>query len=103
MLTEIKQKLPEEHCIAYYKSIRDDNTDDTLTGLVKWLHSQLLLLEKAKHITVENSPRSPQTQRKTSRSSNAATSDGGEKVKGANLIQLNVPYTPIETSLPEGL
>ncbi|KAJ8032361.1 hypothetical protein HOLleu_25872 [Holothuria leucospilota] len=83
MQSQIKQKLPEEHRIAYYKSVRDDNTDDTLAGLVKWLHRQLLLLEKAKPFAADNPPRSPQAHCKTFKSSNAASSDGVEKVKGA--------------------
>ncbi|XP_063962448.1 uncharacterized protein LOC135155912 [Lytechinus pictus] len=73
MLSQIKQKLPEEHCIAYYKGVRDDRIDDSLTGLVKWLYSQLLLLEKAKPNSGDNSPSPPQRQHKVYKSTSAAS------------------------------
>ncbi len=73
MLSQIKQKLPEEHRVAYYKNVRDDHTDDSLTGLVKWLYSQLLLLEKAKPAGVDSPSAPPPQQHRMTRSSNAAT------------------------------
>ena len=73
MLSQINQKLPEEHRIAYYKSVRDDHTEDSLTGLVKWLYRQLLLLEKAKPAGVDSPSTPPPQQYRMSKSSNAAT------------------------------
>ncbi|XP_072019604.1 uncharacterized protein [Amphiura filiformis] len=76
MLSQIKHKLPEDHRIAYYKSIRDSGDTDSLTGLVKWLHAHLMLLEKVKS-TVADAPAPPPPAkydfRKVSRSTNAAT------------------------------
>ncbi|PIK43785.1 hypothetical protein BSL78_19349 [Apostichopus japonicus] len=91
MLSQIKQKLPEDHRIAYYKSVRDDHTDDSLTGLVKWLYSQLLLLEKAKPISVDNASYVPTTQRRMSRSSNAATVNAGEWSQRSKINKFGVP------------
>lgn len=48
MLSKIKQKLPEDHCIAYYKSVPDGHIDGSLTGFVKWFNGQQLPLQKAK-------------------------------------------------------
>eukprot|EP00057_Strongylocentrotus_purpuratus_P005403 XP_003730892.1 PREDICTED: uncharacterized protein LOC100888831 [Strongylocentrotus purpuratus] len=71
MLSNIRHKLPEEHRIAFFKSVRDERTPDTLTGLVRWLYSQLLLLDKAKPAHTE-AP-TPYKNDKTSRSSNSVT------------------------------
>ena len=73
MLSQIKQKMPEEHRIAYYKSVRDGHNSDSLGGLVKWLHSQLLLQENAKSLFPEKPSSSETVQNKSTKSSNAAT------------------------------
>ncbi|XP_071950886.1 uncharacterized protein [Antedon mediterranea] len=75
MLSQIKQKLPEEHRIAYYKSVRDNDTGHSLTGLVKWLYSQLLLLEKAMPMTETESSSS------SKKASNAAVVSSAEGYK----------------------
>ena len=72
MLNQIKQKLPEDHRIAYYKGVRDELVEDSLTGLIKWLHAELTLLKKAK-LTNPDTPPSEQDSRKTFKSTNAAT------------------------------
>nr|XP_054771582.1 uncharacterized protein LOC129279496 [Lytechinus pictus] len=80
MLSNIRQKLPEEHRIAFFKSVRDEHTSDTLTGLLKWLYSQLLLLDKAK-LTHAETPM-PSKNDKTSRCSNSATVHPSPKQRG---------------------
>ncbi|XP_063971215.1 uncharacterized protein LOC135157940 [Lytechinus pictus] len=70
MLSQIKLKLPEEHRILYYKSVRDDNTDDSLSGLSKWLYQQHILIEKSKSTTSE----SLEPTKRVSKSFNAAMS-----------------------------
>ena len=69
MLSNIRQKLPEEHRIAFLKSVRDDATQDTLQGLNRWLYSQLLLLDKAKSAS---HPEPPTPYKRQTQSSNAA-------------------------------
>ena len=51
MLSSIKQKLPEEHRMGYYQSVRDKGTSDSLSGLTGWLREQLLLIEKCRPTT----------------------------------------------------
>ena len=70
MLSHIRQKLPEEHRLAFLKSVRDDiNTQDTLQGLNRWLYCQLLLLDKAKSAS---SSEPPAPYKRQTQSSNAA-------------------------------
>lgn len=73
MLGRVKQNLPEEHRIAYYKSVRDDHTGETLSGLVKWLYSLELLLEKAKPAGQGTVP--PPAPHKSLKSMNATSVD----------------------------
>lgn len=48
MLTQLRRKLPEDHHIAYLESVRDGKSDNSITGLVNFLHSYLTLLQKTK-------------------------------------------------------
>ena len=73
MLSQIKQKMPEEHRIAYYKSVRDEHSSDSLGGLVKWLHGQLLLQEKAKSPYPEKPNSTEIAPGRSTKASNAAT------------------------------
>lgn len=94
MLNQIRQKLPEEHRIEYFKSIREHHTPDTLGGLVKWLYSHLLLLDKAKPSSKEK-PVVPFNQtEKTTRSSNGATSTSTNYQQQANKQQ-HKPKCPL--------
>ncbi|XP_011670916.2 uncharacterized protein LOC100893156 [Strongylocentrotus purpuratus] len=47
-LSQIKLKLPEKHRMDYYKSVRDENVEDSISGLSKWLFRQQILMEKSK-------------------------------------------------------
>lgn len=74
MLDRVNQILPEEHHIAYYKSVRDDHTGDSLSGLVKWLYRlQQQLLEKAKPARQDTVL--PPAPHKSSKSMNVASVD----------------------------
>ena len=53
MMLSKRQKLPEEPRLGLYKSERDENTPNTLTGLVRRFYSQLLLLDRAKRVLAE--------------------------------------------------
>lgn len=69
MLSSVKQKLPEEHKMSYYQSIRDRGTKDSLSGLTGWLREQLMLIEKCR-TTITEEPKTESS--KTSRSLHAA-------------------------------
>jgi hypothetical protein len=56
MLTQLRRKLPEDHHIAFLESVRDEKSENSITGLVSWLHSHLILLQKAKAPSVQNLP-----------------------------------------------
>ena len=83
MLSHIKQKLPEEHRMDYYKSVRDDGTEDSLSGLSRWLYQQHLLIEKSKPAHVD-APTTPFKNDNTSRSSHSATVNSSWNQHGAS-------------------
>ena len=75
MLSSIKQKMPEDHKMCFYQSIRDRGTKDSLSGLTAWLREQLLLIEKCRTTTDE-----PKTENsKVSRSLHAVKESASDK------------------------
>lgn len=48
LLTQLRRKLPEDHRIQFLQSVADGKTEDSVNGLVQWLHKLLILLQKVK-------------------------------------------------------
>lgn len=89
MLSSIKQKLPEEHRMGYYQSVRDKGTGDSLSGLSGWLREQLLLIEKCRPSTSNENTHTQNP--RASRSLHAAVK---QNVKGSYAATSKCPVHP---------
>ncbi|XP_071509981.1 uncharacterized protein [Diadema antillarum] len=98
MLSQIKQKMPEGHRIAYYRDVRDEHISDSLGGLVKWLHRQLLLQEKAKSPFPEKTSTCEMGQNRGSKSSNAAAWNPPKQVQSKEGKRSGVPKCPLHVN-----
>ncbi|XP_072170561.1 uncharacterized protein [Diadema setosum] len=95
MLNQIKQKMPEGHRIAYYRDVRDEHSSDSLGGLVKWRHRQLLLQEKAKSPFPEKTSTCEMSQNRGSKSSNAAAWNPPKQIQSKEGKRSGVPKCPL--------
>ena len=48
LLTQVRHKLPEEHRIQFLQSVSESKTNDSIQGLIQWLHKHLVLLQKVR-------------------------------------------------------
>ena len=46
LVTQIRRKLPGEHCLLFLPRVADGKSEDSVYGLAKWLNSHLTLLKK---------------------------------------------------------
>ena len=46
LVTQIRRKLPEEHCLLFLQRVADGKSEDSVYGLAKWLNSHLIILKK---------------------------------------------------------
>ena len=90
VVNQIRRKLPEEHRLLLIKSVRDGETPDNLHGLVRWLHSQLMIVTKARDTDEGQS----QKLNKTQSVSNSAMFPGVPKSSGASGLPPKCPIHP---------
>ena len=45
LVTQIRRKLPEEHCLLFLQKVADGKSEESVYGLAKWLNSHLILLK----------------------------------------------------------
>ena len=81
LLSQVRRKLPEEHRIKFLQSINDGKSTESLPSLVKWLHSLLILLQKAKGPTEHNAPAG---NKPTAKNAGHSTMSPGKKETGPN-------------------
>ena len=81
ILAQVRRKLPEEHRISYIKDVRDNKANDTASGLVQWLHSHMVLLQKAKLPMTNTKESSPKPTRYHGSTSHSTMSPGGSRVQ----------------------
>ena len=93
LVTQIRRKLPEEHCLLFLQRDADGKSEDSVYGLAKWLNSHLILLKKinSQSECVKNSPFLP-----TSKSAGQSTVSPGVRESKENDA---TPKCPIHTDM----
>ena len=46
LVTQIRRKLPEEHCLLFLQRVADGKLEDLVYGSAKWINSHPILLKK---------------------------------------------------------
>ena len=93
LVTQIRRKLPEEHCLLFLQRVADGKLEDSVYGLAKWLNSHLILLKKinSQSECVNHSPFLP-----TSKSAGQSTVSPGVRGRKENDA---TPKCPIHTDM----
>ena len=93
LVTQIRRKLPEEHCLLFLQRVADGKSEDSVYGLAKWLNSHLILLKKinSQSECVNHSPFLPTS--KSAGQSTVSPGGRGRKENGAT------PKCPIHTDM----
>ena len=93
LVTQIRRKLPEEHCLLFLQRVADGKSEDSVYGLAKWLNSHLILLKKinSQRECVSHSPVLP-----TSKSAGQSTVSPGVRRRNENDA---TPKCPIHTDM----